>query len=136
MHSLILQTTTRLLAALLMLFSLFALLRGHDEPGGGFIGGLLAGSAFALYALGHGVTAARAILRAHPRSVLASGVCMLVVSAIAGLAVEGHLLRGLWLPEPVPGVGKLSTILVFDLGVYLVVLGTVALVLFTLGEED
>jgi multicomponent Na+:H+ antiporter subunit B len=136
MHSLILQTTTRLLSALLLLFSLFALLRGHDEPVGGFIGGLLASSAFALYGLGHGVTAAQALLRVHPRSVIAAGVAMLLVAALAGVAAGSDLLRGLWLADPIPGVGKLSTILLFDLGVYLVVVGAVVLILFTLGEED
>lgn len=136
MPSLILQTTTRPLSALLLLFSLFALLRGHDEPGGGFIGGLLASSAFALYGLGHGVRAARALLRIHPRSVIAAGVSMLVVAALAGWITTGDLLRGLWLADPIPGIGKLSTILLFDLGVYLVVVGAVVLILFTLGEED
>ena len=51
MQSLILTTTTRLLAALLLMFSVYALLRGHNLPGGGFIGGLIGATAFILYTI-------------------------------------------------------------------------------------
>ena len=136
MDSLILRTTARMLTSLILLFSVFVLLRGHDEPGGGFIGGLLGGSAFALYGMGLGIPAARALLHVHPRTVIAAGVASLLVAAVAGLFVGDSLLSGQWLKDPVPGLGKVSTILLFDLGVYLVVAGTVVLILFTLGEED
>lgn len=136
MDSLILRSASRFLVGLILLFSIFVLMRGHDEPGGGFIGGLLGGSALALFSLSHGVPAARRVLRVDPRSLIAAGILFLVVSAVAGPLVGDALLTGQWMKEPVPGVGKLSTILVFDLGVYLAVMGTVLLVLFTLGEED
>mgnify|MGYP000273018052 CR=1 FL=1 len=58
MRSLILQTATRALLPLLLLFSLFILLRGHNEPGGGFIGGLLAAGGLSLYTLGFDAAAA------------------------------------------------------------------------------
>ena len=57
MNSIVLRTATRYLLPLLLLFSVFALLRGHNEPGGGFVGGLVATTAFALYAIGSGVPA-------------------------------------------------------------------------------
>ncbi|HMN02746.1 MAG TPA: MnhB domain-containing protein, partial [Geobacter anodireducens] len=66
MQSLFLATAVRLLLPLLLLFSLFLLLRGHNEPGGGFVGGLVAAAAFALHALAHGVAAARRVLRVEP----------------------------------------------------------------------
>jgi multicomponent Na+:H+ antiporter subunit B len=120
---------------LLVLFSVFILLRGHNEPGGGFVGGLLIAGAFALYALAYEAKAARRLLRFDPRTIIGVG---LVTAAGSGLAAMWHgqpFLTGLWLPYPIPFLGKLGTVLFFDLGVYLVVLGTTLLVLLTLEEE-
>ena len=71
--SLILRTTTRLLLPLLVMFSLFILLRGHNEPGGGFIGGLLAAGGLCLYLLAHGADATRRLLRVDPRTLIGIG---------------------------------------------------------------
>ncbi len=71
--SLILSTATRYLLPLLLLFSLFLLLRGHNEPGGGFVGGLVAVAAFALYALAAGTQEARSLLRVDTRTLMAVG---------------------------------------------------------------
>jgi len=120
---------------LLVIFSVFILLRGHNEPGGGFVGGLLIAGAFALYALAYEAKAARRLLRFDPRNIIGLG---LVTAAGSGLAAVWHgqpFLTGLWLPYPIPFLGKLGTVFFFDLGVYLVVLGTTLLVLFTLEEE-
>lgn len=135
MKSLILRTASRYLMVLLVLFSVFILFRGHNEPGGGFVGGLLIAGAFALYALAYKAEAARRLLRFDPRSIIGVG---LVTSAVSGLAAVWHgqpFLTGLWLPYRIPFLGKLGTVFFFDLGVYLVVLGTTLLILFTLEEE-
>ena len=136
MDSLVLRTSSRFLVGLILLVSVFILMRGHDEPGGGFIGGMLGASAFALYALGLGVKAARRLLLLDPRSYMAAGVSCLVLSALAGPLLGDAMLTGLWWKQVIPGVGKLSTILLFDIGVYFSVMGTVLLILFTLSEED
>lgn len=135
MKSLILRTASRYLMVLLVLFSVFILFRGHNEPGGGFVGGLLIAGAFALYALAYKAEAARRLLRLDPRTIIGVG---LVTSAVSGLAAVWHgqpFLTGLWLPYRIPFLGKLGTVFFFDLGVYLVVLGTTLLILFTLEEE-
>ena len=135
MKSLILRTASRYLLVLLVLFSVFILFRGHNEPGGGFVGGLLIAGAFALYALAYEAEAARRLLRFDPRTIIGVG---LVTAAGSGLAAVWHgqpFLTGLWLPYPIPFLGKLGTVFFFDLGVYLVVLGTTLLILFTLEEE-
>ena len=135
MKSLILRTASRYLMVLLVLFSIFILFRGHNEPGGGFVGGLLIAGAFALYALAYEAEAARRLLRFDPRTIIGVG---LVTAAGSGLAAVWHgqpFLTGLWLPYPIPFLGKLGTVFFFDLGVYLVVLGTTLLVLLTLEEE-
>ena len=135
MKSLILRTASRYLMVLLVLFSVFILFRGHNEPGGGFVGGLLIAGAFALYALAYKAEAARRLLRFDPRTIIGVG---LVTAAVSGLAAMWHgqpFLTGLWLPYRIPFLGKLGTVFFFDLGVYLVVLGTTVLILFTLEEE-
>ena len=136
MESLVLRTSSRFLVGLILLVSVFVLMRGHDEPGGGFIGGMLGASAFALYSLGLGVQSARRLLLLDPRSYMAAGVSCLVLSAIAGPLLGEAMLTGLWWKQVIPGVGKLSTILLFDIGVYFSVMGTVLLILFSLSEED
>ena len=135
MKSLILQTASRYLIVLLVIFSVFILLRGHNEPGGGFVGGLLIAGAFALYGLAYEPKAARRLLRLDPRTIIGVG---LVTAAGSGLAAVWHgqpFLTGQWSPYPIPFLGKLGTVFFFDLGVYLVVLGTALLVLLTLEEE-
>lgn len=136
MSSLILRTAVRVVIPLLVLMSFFLLLRGHDEPGGGFVGGLLLASALALHSLAFGVRASRALLPADPRTIAASGVVLALASGVWGLLRGEPFLTGLWLKQPVPGVGKLSTVLLFDVGVFLVVVGTTLLILFALEEES
>jgi multicomponent Na+:H+ antiporter subunit B len=135
MKSLILQTASRYLMVLLVLFSVFILLRGHNEPGGGFVGGLLIAGAFALYALAYEAKAARRLLRFDPRTIIGVGLITAVGSGLAAVLFGQPFLTGLWLPYSIPFLGKLGTVFFFDLGVYLVVLGTTLLVLLTLQEE-
>lgn len=134
MRSLILQTATRFLVPLLLLFSLFLLFRGHNAPGGGFVGGLVAAAAFALYAIAEGVDPARRLLRLDPRHLIAFGLCLAVASGIAPLFARGVLLTGVWLPAGA-GSSPVGTPLIFDLGVYVVVLGVTLTILFALAEE-
>jgi len=135
MKSLILQTASRYLMVLLVIFSVFILLRGHNEPGGGFVGGLLIAGAFALYALAYEAKAARHLLRFDPRTIIGIGLATAVGSGLAAVLYGQPFLAGQWLPYSIPFLGKLGTVFLFDLGVYLVVLGTTLLVLLTLQEE-
>lgn len=135
MKSLILQTASRYLMVLLVLFSVFMLFRGHNEPGGGFVGGLLIAGAFALYALAYEAKAARHLLRFDPRTIIGIGLATAVGSGLAAVLYGQPFLAGQWLPYSIPFLGKLGTVFFFDLGVYLVVLGTTLLVLLTLQEE-
>ena len=81
--SLILTTAVRYLLPLMLLFSLFVLFRGHNEPGGGFVGGLVVASAFALVEISFGITEARRLLRVHPIALIAFGLFLALASAIA-----------------------------------------------------
>jgi multicomponent Na+:H+ antiporter subunit B len=137
MTSLILQTASRFLLPLLLVFSLFLLARGHNEPGGGFSGGLVAAAAFTLYMFGSDVAAARAALRVNPRLLIAAGLAVAIGAGIPGLLMGNEFLTGEWvnLHLPLAGQLKLGTPLLFDTGVYLVVVGVTLTVVFSLAEE-
>lgn len=135
MTSVILSTAIRLLLPLLLLFSVFMLLRGHNEPGGGFVGGLVAAAAITLYALAERAEEARHLLRWDPRSLIASGLALFLTSGILPLLSGQPFLTGLWLPWPLPVLGYVGTPLLFDLGVYLLVAGMALLIILSLMEE-
>ena len=138
MNSLILGSATRLLVALMLLFSVYMLLRGHNDPGGGFIGGLIAAIGFALYAMAHGPAAARRALRLDPRVIAVAGVGLALTAGLLPALAGGDFFTGLWWFVGASKEDKglpLSTVLLFDIGVYLVVVGAVLTLVLALEEE-
>lgn len=135
MNSLILSTATRYLLPLLLLFSVFLLLRGHNEPGGGFVGGLVAASALALYAIALGPSAARQVLYIDSRRLIYVGLLIAAVTGLPALFRGQEFMTGLWVAQAIPVMGKLGTPFIFDVGVYLVVIGVSLTIIFALMEE-
>lgn len=133
MTSIIFRTATRYMFPPLLVFSVYLLLRGHHYPGGGFVGGLFAGAAFALYALAFEVAAARKLLRFDPRDITAVGLAVALISGLPALFSDGAFLTGVWWESPLTTIG---TPLIFDMGVYLVVLGVLVTLVFSLAEEE
>jgi multicomponent Na+:H+ antiporter subunit B len=133
--SLILRATTRLIFPLTLVFSVFLLVRGHNEPGGGFVGGLTAAAGLALVLASDGLDRARQVLRFEPFVFIGAGLTVALLSGVAPLFDGGAFLTGHWLPAKVPVIGHLGTPLVFDVGVYLAVLGVVTAIVFELAEE-
>ncbi|MFK8079543.1 MAG: Na+/H+ antiporter subunit B [Granulosicoccus sp.] len=138
MNSLIFSTISRLLVGLMLLFSVFLLWRGHNEPGGGFIGGLVAAAGIIVYGLAEGPVLMRKLLRVDPRTLVLVGLLTAVVSGILPLLQDSAFLTGMWLfigaTETDKGLA-LGTPLIFDIGVYLVVVGGVAGMVIALEEE-
>ena len=138
MDSLILRAATRLLVALMLLFSVYMLLRGHNDPGGGFIGGLIASIGFVLYAIAHGTERARRVLRLDPAVIAMVGVGVALLSGLVAALAGAPPFTGQWLfvggDETNKGL-PISTVLLFDIGVYLVVIGAVLTLVLTLEEE-
>ncbi|MEX2963662.1 Na+/H+ antiporter subunit B [Microbulbifer sp. TYP-18] len=138
MNSVVLQTATRALVALLLMFSVYMLIRGHNQPGGGFIAGLIAAAAFTLFTLAWGTAAARSALRIQPGTLAALGVLLAGTSGmVAGFAGE-PLFTGQWLfLGGADGDKKvaLNSVLAFDIGIYLAVLGAALVLIFALEEK-
>lgn len=132
MNSLIVSVFARALFALMLAVSLYVLYRGHNEPGGGFVGGLIAASGFALVTLAEGVRAVRIALRVDPPVLMGTGVLCAFASGLPGLVRDGSFLAHQWL---IVGGVHVGTPLLFDLGVYLVVLGGVLALLIRFYES-
>lgn len=136
MRSIILQTAIRYLIPLQLIFSIFLLLGGHHRPGGGFVGGLVAASAFSIYAIAYDVRSVRRSLRVEPRMLIGIGLGMAITSGVLGLIIDGEFMVSQWGTTEYPGVGPLSTPLLFDSGVYVVVIGVTLLIILSLMEEE
>ncbi|TLD69162.1 Na+/H+ antiporter subunit B [Phragmitibacter flavus] len=140
MDSLLLRTAVRLLLPLQLLFSVFVMLRGHNEPGGGFVGGLIAGASIVLWALAHGMPSARKKMRVSPHFLIALGLLCAASSGIIALVAGYPFLTGLWsdiaIPTLVIGKMKLGTPVLFDVGVYFLVCGIAIAIIFALGDDE
>lgn len=121
-----------------LIISLIILWRGHNQPGGGFIGGLVAAAAFILYNVAFGLQEAQEKLRVDTRSFITAGLSVALFSVMLSLAFGKPLMTGLWIDLHLPLVGDqhLGTPLLFDAGVYLVVIGVILTIVFTLSEES
>ena len=135
MRSTILQTASNYLLPILLLFSIFLLLRGHYYPGGGFVGGLVAAIAFVLHSLAYGTDSTMKIIRYKPLSLIPTGLIIATLSMFAPVLFGLPVMTGLWIDEPIPVIGMIGSALFFDLGVYLVVIGVVLTILFTISLE-
>jgi len=136
MRSVILQTATKYLLPILILFSIFLLLRGHYEPGGGFVGGLVASIAFVLHSFAFGTESTMKILRRKPMSLIPIGLGISTLSVVIPTFFGLPPMTGLWFEEPIPVIGMIGSSLFFDLGVYLVVIGVVLTILFTISLTE
>lgn len=136
-RSVILETCVRLVFHTVLIFSLYLLFAGHNSPGGGFVGGLTAGAAFVLRYVAGGRAELRAALPIDPGLPLGLGVLLATGTGMVAWLLGGQFLESgvVELELPLLGELKLVSVLAFDLGVYLVVVGLVLTLLRTLGAE-
>jgi multicomponent K+:H+ antiporter subunit A len=128
----------RLILPMAALVSAYFLLRGHDAPGGGFVGGLILATAVIAQYMLSGTIWVEARFRVHPLVWIGAG---LLCAATAGVAAWGYslpfltALGGEW-SIPLIGDLHLSSVLLFDLGVYLLVVGATLLILVALAHQS
>ena len=141
MNSIILNAATRLLVSLLLLFSVYMLLRGHNLPGGGFIGGLIGATGFVLHAIALGPEATRVMLRHEPQNIAMVGLGIALAAGVFAVFFGDAFFTGQWWfagADPADPDDKgipISSVLVFDIGVYLVVFGSLMTLVLGLEEE-
>ena len=130
--SILLELAARRQAPVLLLVSVLVLFRGHNHPGGGFIGGLLAAGGLGFYSLALGPQATREYMRIDPIRLIGIG-CLLALSAgLIGWLGGVPFLTGMWTGLPL--IGKVGTPLLFDIGVYLTVIGATVSMLHAFEE--
>jgi multicomponent Na+:H+ antiporter subunit A len=131
------RTAVKWLTPLLLLMAVWLLLRGHNEPGGGFIGGLVAATALILRRL----ASARASLNPQrkPLLLIAAGIFTAFVSTLPSVLAGQVFMKGIWggsLWLPLVGKTKFGTPFLFDVGVFLAVVGACLLILSLLIRDD
>ena len=136
MNTLIFRTIAPPIVAIMLVFSLYICLRGHNEPGGGFIGGLIASGAIEVLGMAVGVPAARHALRIDPLVIAGFGVFLAALSGLPSLFIDAPFMTSIWLyldmgDSTIP----ISTPLFFDLGVYFAVFGALTSVGLSLESE-
>ncbi len=136
-RSLILDTCLGAVFHTVLVFSVFLLFAGHNAPGGGFIGGLVAGAAFVLHYVAGGTGQLARVAPVAPFALMGAGLTLAVLVGVGALVAGGQLLESavLSLDLPVLGTVKTTSALPFDVGVYLIVVGLVLAVLGSLGDE-
>ena len=138
MRPVILITATRYLMPMLLLLSAFLLFRGHNLPGGGFIGGLVASATFILHSFAHGVVQTRKLLRINPLVLIGTGLLTSLGSGVVSLMRGRAFMTGLWGSVHLGSAEGLhiGTPVIFDIGVYLVVVGATLTIILSLAEGE
>ena len=181
MKTIMLAVAIRILIPVFFVFSLYILFRGHNHPGGGFIGGLIGSIAFVFHTMTHGPRhtmntflkfklwgfprkpkqsrslhlmrmmrfnvwrkrrAAQYyqemqehIIRIEPLQIIATGLMVAATSGVAALLFQQPYMSAFWADFSIPIIGKPGTPILFDIGVYLAVIGVVLKITFVMAEE-
>ena len=133
-----LDESVRVIFHAVLVGSLYLLFAGHNQPGGGFVGGLVAGSAISLRYLAGGIQGVRSISRFQPWTILGTGLLMAGITALVPLLRGDPVLTSLGRDVEIPLMGTLyaSTTMAFDIGVYLLVVGLIFMIFEAFGEDD
>ncbi|MBU2641867.1 MAG: monovalent cation/H+ antiporter subunit A [Gammaproteobacteria bacterium] len=134
-HPAIMASLSRLLLPLALLVAIFILLRGHNQPGGGFIAGLITAVALIVQYLAHGGAWMRERLSSTTQPLIAAGLALATLTGLASWAFGSPFLTSTFghLNWPLVGEFELASAMAFDLGVFLVVVGATLLILVNLG---
>lgn len=134
---LVVDTSVRVLYHSILVLSLYFLFAGHNQPGGGFVGGLTAGAAVSFRYVAGGVDEVRKAFRLRPWTILGGGLLIAVVTAMVPMALGGSVLEHADVEWDVPVIGVLKTTsaLPFDIGVYLVVVGLILMMFEAFGDD-
>ncbi|UOR12608.1 Na(+)/H(+) antiporter subunit B [Halobacillus amylolyticus] len=136
-NDLILRTTTSIIAFILLGFSVYLFFAGHNAPGGGFIGGLMAAAALVLMYMAYGLNAMEKVIRVNFRYMTFTGLLIAVATGAGSFAFGEPFLSQTfaYFQLPILGRTELATALLFDLGVYLTVIGISMTIILTVAND-
>jgi multicomponent Na+:H+ antiporter subunit A len=118
--------------------AVWLLFAGHNQPGGGFVGGLVVGTAITLRYLAGGIDEVRSLTRVKPWTILGTGMLVAAGTAAASLVAGHEALESDFLEIDVAVIGHVATTtaLFFDIGVFLLVVGLVLMMFEAFGDES
>ncbi|MFX3636999.1 MAG: Na(+)/H(+) antiporter subunit B [Candidatus Pristimantibacillus sp.] len=133
-----LQTATKILVFIIMTFSIYILFAGHHNPGGGFIGGLITASALVLLYIAFDLQSVRDIIPVDFNQLAATGVLVAVLTGAASFLFDVPFLSQTFTYVNLPLLGKteLASAVIFDLGVYMTVIGTTMTIITSISEDE
>lgn len=135
MNTLIVRTTLKLIVPLFMLASVYLLFRGHNLPGGGFIGGLIAAIPIVFHVMVYGSKKTKEIFKLNIFLLIGIGLLTAASSGLISMFLGDAFMTSLWGEFEIPLLGKPGTPIMFDIGVYLVVIGIVLRIAFAMSED-
>ncbi|WP_284140049.1 Na(+)/H(+) antiporter subunit B [Virgibacillus sp. LDC-1] len=137
-NDLILRTTTSLIAFILLGFAVYLLLAGHNSPGGGFVGGLVTSAAVILMYMAYGMETIAKIIPVNFRTVIPVGLLIAVGTGLGSFVFDVPFLSHTFGYFNVPIFGKieLATAMLFDIGVYLTVLGVTITIILNIANDQ
>jgi len=137
-RSIILERGVAAVGGPILAFSLYLLFAGHNEPGGGFAGGLVAGTAVVVAWAAGGTSTVKRIIRVPPTTLLGAGLLVAGATGFTSLLLGAGFLESASAAVTVPLFGEVKVVsaLAFDVGVYLVVVGVVHMIVLALGGEE
>lgn len=137
-NDMMLHTTTRVVTFIILSFSVYLFFAGHNNPGGGFIGGLMTASALLLMYLAFDMKSMKKALPFNYTSLIAVGLLIAIATGVNSMLFGYPFLTQFfeYYQLPILGETELTTALPFDLGVYLVVVGIALTIILTIAEDD
>ncbi|MGD7046271.1 Na(+)/H(+) antiporter subunit B [Jeotgalibacillus proteolyticus] len=137
-NDLILQTVTKVISFIIILFSIHLFFAGHYTPGGGFIGGLMTAAALVLLLLAYDTKTLNKILPFDYKLMTAAGLLIAVLTAAGSLLFNVPFFTHAYdyFDLPLLGETSLHTAVLFDIGVYMVVIGITMTIIQTIGESE
>ncbi|MDA3130779.1 Na(+)/H(+) antiporter subunit B [Aliibacillus thermotolerans] len=138
LNDIVIQTTTKFVLFIILAFSIFIFFNGHHHPGGGFIGGLMTSAAITLLLLAFDFETVKRILPIDFKILTASGMLIATLTGMGGLVFGGPFLSHTfgYVHLPFFGEVELATALLFDLGVYFVVVGSALTIIEMIGGDQ
>lgn len=132
-----LELSVRVIFHAVLITSIYLLFAGHNQPGGGFVGGLLVGAAIAMRYAAGGIEEIRTLSRFAPWTILGAGLLLAGVTALVPIVLGSDVLEAAVVERELPLFGKVkaTSSLPFDLGVYLLVIGLVLMVFEAFGDD-
>jgi len=138
MNSILLQIAAKYLKYIFLIFAVLALMQGHNHPGGGFIGGLLAALTVVYNSMAYTPQKVKEKQKVKPEYFMGIGLICILFSFLPSVIFAEPLMKGNWISfnSSVLGTVKLGTPLLFDIGVFFGVIGVTIMFLFTLSTKE